>query len=168
MSEVLGIDELPAAPIGDRILLLPDPPKEETEYRIHIPDIAKHRPNTGTVLTAGLAARDKMHDNGIEIGDSVVWGQFAGVIYEWDHIKSPGTKKCAEHNWERSPSPRDRVTAAKCECGAVRWTECLILANVDDIQASVGLEKRIRAGAVKVTRGKNTEGQTNHFIERTE
>lgn len=168
MSDVLGPDELPAAPIGDRVLLLPDPPKEETEYRIHIPDIAKHRPNTGIVLTAGLAARDKMHDNGIEIGDSVVWGQFAGVIYEWDHIKTPGTKKCAEHHWERMASPRDRVTAAKCECGAVRWTECLILANVDDIQASVDLEKRKRAGSVKVTLGKDSEGKTTHFIERTE
>lgn len=168
MSDVLGPDELPAAPIGDRVLLLPDPPQEETEYKIHIPDIAKHRPCTGTVLSAGLGARDKLHDNGIELGDSVIWGQFAGVIYEWDHIKDKGTGKCATHSWSRAPAPRDRVSAAKCECGAVRWTECLILANVDDIQASVGLEKRFRSGSVKVTRGRDAEGRTNHIIERNE
>lgn len=169
MSDVLGPNELPAAPIGDRVLLLPDPPKEETDYKIRLPESARFRPNTGLLLAAGLSAKDKLHDNGIETGDSVVWGQFAGVIYEWDHIKTPGKKECAEHQWERVPSPRDRVTAGQCEkCGAVRWTECLILANVDDIQASVGLEKRFRSGSTKVARGKDSEGRTNHFIERNE
>lgn len=167
-SEVLGPDELPGAPIGERVLLLPDPPKEETDYKIHIPDIAKVRPNTGKLLAAGLQAMDKLHDNGIGIGDDVIWGQFAGVIWEWDHIKDYGDKPCkTEHHWVRDKSPRDRVTAALCErCGTTRWTECVILANVDDIQSSVNLGKRLRSGEVKYTRGKTADGSTCHFIER--
>lgn len=168
MSDVLDIDELPGAAIGERVLLLPDPPKEETDYKIHIPDIAKVRPNTGKLLAAGLLALDKLHDHGIEIGDQVIWGQFAGVIWEWDHIHEYGKKPCeGGHLWSRAPSPRDRVTAAKCEtCSTVRWTECVILANVDDIQASIGLGKRLRDGAVSYKRGKTTEGSTMHYIDR--
>lgn len=161
-------DEMPGAPIGDRVLLLPDPPLEETEYRIHFPDSAKVRPNTGTLLAAGLTALDKLHDHGIAIGDAVIWGQFAGVIWEWDHLQEAGKKPCAEHQWERGPVPRDRVSASICElCKAVRWTECVILANVDDIQASVGLGDRLRAGEVKYKRAATEAGATQHIIERS-
>lgn len=168
MSRVLEPDELPGAAIGERVLLLPDPPKEETDYKIHIPDIAKVRPNTGRLLAAGLGALDKLYDQGIEIGDDVIWGQFAGVIWEWDHVKDYGAKPCKdEHQWARIPAPRDRVSAAKCEkCGTTRWTECVILANVDDIQASVNLGHRIRSGIVNYKRGQTAEGATQHFIDR--
>jgi co-chaperonin GroES (HSP10) len=151
-------------------LLLPDPPKEETEYKIHIPDIAKVRPCTGKVLAAGLTAMDKLYDHGIEISDEVIWGQFAGVVWEWDHIKEYGKIPCVypvEHSWTRAPSPRDRVTAAVCEtCKTTRWTECVILANVDDIQASVDLGERKRNGVVAYRLGKDSEGKTTHFIDR--
>jgi len=166
-SKVLEKDELPGAAIGDRVMLLPDPPKEETDYKIHIPDIAQHRPSTGVLLDAGLSARDKLHDHGIEIGDHVMWGKFAGVIYEWDHIHKHGKKPCDEHQWARIPSPRDRVQAGQCEkCEAVRWTECIILANVDDIQVSVELMQRRCSGQVKYVKGATADGATCHTIER--
>lgn len=165
--KVLEKDELPGAPIGERVLLLPDPPQDETEYGIQIPGIAQFRPSTGKVLAAGLQALDKMHDHGINIGDDVIWGKFAGVIWEWDHIHEEGKRPCADHSWSRIASPRDRASAHRCElCQAVRWVECVILANVDDIQASVGLGQRYRDGKFRMMRGKTSEGATQHFIER--
>jgi len=168
MSRVLEPDELPGAPIGDRVLLLPDPPLEESERGIIIPGVAQHRPNTGKLIGAGLSALDRLHDQGIEMGDAVIWGQFAGVIWEWDHVKEYSKKPCAgDHRWERAPSPRDRVSAKVCDnCGTTRWIEFVLLANVDDIQSSVDLEQRRRNGVVGYKRGKTAEGQTMHFIER--
>lgn len=165
-SKVHEKDELPGSPVGDRVLLLPDAPQEESEFKIHIPDIAKVRPCTGTLLAAGLSAMDKLHDQGVKIGDSVIWGQYAGVIWEWTHIQKEG-RACLGHQWMRIPSPKDRASAAKCElCGAEQWTECVILANVDDIQASVELGDRIRAGAMSVVRGQTADLRTQHFIKR--
>lgn len=165
--KVLAKDELPGAPIGDRVLLLPDPPKEESEYGLIIPDLAKVRPNTGILLAAGLQAADKLHDHGLKIGDPVIWGQFAGVVWEWDHIHADGNRDCAQHRWCRMASPRDRVAAHRCElCEAVRWIECVLVANVDDIQASVGLGERLRDGSMRQVRGVTSDGRTQHVIER--
>jgi len=164
---VLAKDELPGAAIGERVLLLPDPPLAESDYGLIIPEIAQFRPSTGILLAAGLKALDRLHDNGIQIGDAVIWGRFAGVIWEWDHLHEDGVAPCPEHSWSRMPSPRDRVAAHKCElCGAVRWVECVILANVDDIQASVGLGQRLRSGVMRVTKAQTAEGITQHIIER--
>ena len=169
MSRVLGRNELPGAPAGERVLLLQDPPKSASEYGIHIPDVAQRRPSTGVLLDAGLQALDKLHDAGIEIGDHVIWGQFAGVIYEWDHIHSNGSQPCEhEGSWTRLPSPRDRASAFKCEkCEAVRWVEALIIANVDDIQVSEDLAARRRAGKMRYKRGTSGEDKrTTFYIER--
>lgn len=164
---VLEKDELPGSAIGDRVLLLPDPPMEESEYGLIIPDIAQHRPCTGVLLDAGLSALDKLYDQGVAIGDSVIWGKFAGVIWEWDHIHEDGRHVRCEHQWARVASPRDRVAAHRCErCAAIRWVECVILANVDDIQASVGLGERRRTGTMRVTRAQTPDGVTQHIIER--
>lgn len=161
---------LPAAPVGDRVLLLQDPPMDKTEYGIIIPDEGKLRPSTGVLLSAGLAALDKLYDNGIEMGDHVMWGKFAGVIYEWDHLLNEPKNPCEEHNWTRGKNPRDRTAAHTCDvCGADRLVECVILANVDDIQCSVGLEERKRAGAVRYKRAQREDnGATQHIIIREE
>lgn len=39
--------------IGNRILVLPDEPKEVTKGGIIIPDTAKRRPETGTAISVG-------------------------------------------------------------------------------------------------------------------
>jgi co-chaperonin GroES (HSP10) len=163
---ILKNGELPSAAIGDRVMMLPEPPKQESEYGIVIPGVAQHRPSTGILLDAGLAALDKLYDNGIEIGDKCWWGQFAGVIYEWDHITEYG-KFCDEHSWERRPSPRDRTSAHECSrCGCKRLIEPIILVNVDDIQTSEELAERRRAGKVRYKRGVGPEKQTVHYLER--
>jgi len=165
---ILGKNELPGAVIGERVFLLPDPPKEETEYGLHIPEVAQLRPFTGVLIDAGLKALDQLYDQGIEIGDHVWWGKFAGVIQEWDHIIEDGNKPCSEHRWARVPTTRDRTSNYTCDtCGAKRTIESLIVANVEDIQVSVELGQRRRDGRTKYRRGvtKDTEA-TQHVIER--
>jgi co-chaperonin GroES (HSP10) len=168
MSRVCEPDELPGEPMGDRVLLLPDPPLTEAERGICIPELAQKRNSSGKLLAAGLRAMDKLYDHGVNIGDDVIWGQFAGILWEWNHIKEYSAKPCKdEHDWERRAQPRDRVSAWECgKCKTTRWCEVVLLANVDDIQSSVDLGQRKRNGVVAVRRGKTAEGQTMHFIER--
>jgi len=161
-------DVFPVAPVGERVLLLPDPPAEETEGGLHIPDVAKHKPYAGTLVDAGLQAMDKLYDNGIELGDHVWWGKFAGVIEEWDHIVEDGDVACSGHSWDRKAAPRILTSAFECStCHATRLIEPLIVANVDDLLGSVELAQRRRRGRVKYERGACEDGATQHYIERT-
>lgn len=169
MRKIMGIGELPSAPLGDRVLVIRDQPQTESEGGIKIPENAGSKPNTGRLVHAGLQARDKMWDHGLELGDSVVWGQFAGVYYQWDHLVKDGDPKCAHSEWSRMPRPYEDASAFRCDmCNAERWVEPASLMNVDDIQTSVELEEKLRTGKFTIKRGKNQDGATCHFIERHE
>jgi chaperonin GroES len=166
-KRVLNKNELPVAPLGERILLLPDPPDELTDGGLHIPEIAQSRPFAGRVVAAGLKALDKLYDNETRIGDRCWWGKFAGVIEEWDHIVEDGKEACDAHSWERAPSPGDRIAAYSCRaCSAVRWAEPLIVANVDDLLCNIDLADRLRSGAVDYVRAKLGDGFTQHVVDR--
>lgn len=167
--KIMGIGELPSAPLGDRVLVIRDQPQLESEGGIKIPENAGSKPNTGRLVHAGLQARDKMWDHGLEIGDSVVWGQFAGVYYQWDHLVKNGDPKCSHPEWSRMARPYEDASAFRCDtCSAERWVEPASLMNVDDIQTSVELEEKLRTGKFTIKRGKNADGATCHFIERHE
>lgn len=169
MNRICEPGELPGEAIGERVLLLPEPPKAEAERGIFIPELAQKRNSEGKLLAAGLKALDRLYDHGVQIGDHCIWGQFAGVLWEWDHIKEYSAKPCAidEHDWERRASPQDRTSAWECgKCKTTRWCEVVLLCNVDDIQASVDLGIRKRAGLVEYKRGQTADGQTQHFIDR--
>lgn len=165
---ILEKDQLPAAPSGHRMLVKPFPPDEKAGD-LHIPDIAKMRPNMGLILSAGLNARDTLYDHGHELGDEVWWGKFAGVIEEWDHIltEGPGHRKCKEHDWARLANPGDRMSEWRCVgCSSVRRAEPVIVLNVDDILCNVSLQRRMESGAISITRGKTATGATQHVLDR--
>lgn len=44
---------IPLQPVGDRLIVLPDPAAEITKGGLHIPDNAKERPQLGTILRVG-------------------------------------------------------------------------------------------------------------------
>ena len=165
---ILEKDQLPAAPSGHRMLVKPFPP-DEKEGELHIPDIAKVRPNMGIILGAGLTARDQLYDSGHEIGDEVWWGKYAGVIEQWDHIIEEGArhKSCKEHDWSRRPETRDRMHRWQGEiCGSHRLAEPVLVMNVDDILCNVSLQRRIESGVISIIRGKLADGKTQHVLNR--
>lgn len=75
------------SPLDDRILIKPTEAKERTESGIYLPEQAKERPMTGTVVALGPG---KLSDNGerakptVKKGDVVVYGNYAGTEVELD------------------------------------------------------------------------------------
>jgi co-chaperonin GroES (HSP10) len=162
-KKIFDMHELPFIPRGSKVLVKPDEPDGETVGGLVIPEMAKFRCSTGTVLAAGLAALDQMHDQGDEIGDRMVWGQLAGIWMEWDHIVATGKKKDCKHegDWDRHPCTRDRTQAFACSvCGAIRWQESILLMDVDDLQASENVADRLRSGALKPVFDTTDTGKT--------
>lgn len=153
-------DELPGTPNNDRVMVKPDPPPEK-EGALWVPDIAKHRANKGVLMAAGLLAHDKLADNDDRIGDRIWWGQYAGVIEEWDHITEPGREGC-EHTWSRGPSPGDRITLFLCDCGAKRLKEPTLVMNVEDILVNEDKEARRRRGEIVLFKAQDKDGKTVH------
>lgn len=168
---MLRASELPACPSGDRILVKPEMPETESAGGIAIPETSQHQASFGTLLHAGLAARDQMHDNGHELGDRIWFGQFAGVIAQWDRIIKEGKNPlCAHAEWTRAaPFGVFRTHHFEClECGAKRSQEPILAMKVEDIIANDDLEARMRRGAVRVVRAVDGMGRTQHVIKRKE
>lgn len=159
-------NQLPCAPNNDRILVQPDPPREQSEGGLIIPNTSQVRANFGHVLAAGLVAMDRMHDHGHEIGDRIWWGQFAGVIEEWDHVTKPGKGPC-EHDWSRTKSPAVNVHAFICDhCSAYRLKEPVLIMNVEDILGNETLAQRLRSGEMAIAKRNTADEQTQHVIVR--
>jgi len=61
-------------PFGDRVLVKVKEAKNQTESGIILPDNAsKERPNEGEIVAIGGSPK------GLEVGDSVMFGQYAGT-----------------------------------------------------------------------------------------
>lgn len=70
-------------PLGDRVLILPDPVEEKTEAGIitSTANVATNTPTTGTVaaVSLGTITSDGMlHALQVRVGDRVCWIKFAG------------------------------------------------------------------------------------------
>ena len=69
-------------PLGDRLLVKPNPSEEKTKSAIVLPDSAKEKPQEGKVIAAGEGARD---DNGkkipmeVKVGDVVLYSKYSGT-----------------------------------------------------------------------------------------
>lgn len=158
-------DEVPGLPNHDRILVKVEQPKETTEGGLIIPDSAQTRASFGVILAAGLDARDKMHDNGHEVGDYIWFGKFAGCLEQWDHFTSTPDPTC-QHDWCSTSAPA-LCRAFKCDkCGVGRIQEPLLVMSVDDILLNEDLGRRLGKGEMRIKRARNMEGQTTHIIER--
>ena len=74
-------------PLGDRVLVKPLPREEMTKSGIVLPDIAKEKPQEGTVLAVGPG---RMLDDGkrvppeVKEGDRVLFAKYAGTEVKFD------------------------------------------------------------------------------------
>jgi len=78
------------APLDDRVVVLPDTAEERTASGIYLPEAAKEKPQTGTVIAAGPG---KLTDSGergklsVKKGDTVLYGKYAGSEVEIDGVE---------------------------------------------------------------------------------
>ncbi len=77
-------------PLDDRIVVKPHEAEEKTSSGIYLPDSAKEKPTTATVIAVGPG---KLNDSGertpVEVakGDTVIYGKYAGTEVEVDGDK---------------------------------------------------------------------------------
>ncbi|MDA1029500.1 MAG: co-chaperone GroES [Bacteroidetes bacterium] len=68
-------------PLGDRVVVRPQPAEEKTASGLFIPDTAKEKPQRGTVLAVGPGKVE----NGVKVdmtvntGDIVLYGKYSGT-----------------------------------------------------------------------------------------
>jgi co-chaperonin GroES (HSP10) len=79
---------VPFFPIGDRVLVERVPPDAKIGI-LHIPDNAQAPQQYATVVAAGPHAQGILDDAGIKIGDTICFGRYSGVFFEW---QIPGTE----------------------------------------------------------------------------
>lgn len=74
-------------PIGDRVVVKPDPEEQKTKSGIVIPDTAKEKPSEGTVVAIGTG---RILDNGqkvpleVKIGDKIIYSKYGGTEVKID------------------------------------------------------------------------------------
>ena len=64
-------------PLADRVLVEPAPAETKTASGLIIPDSAKEKPLTGTVVAAGIGTKDQPIT--VKVGDTVLYGKYAGT-----------------------------------------------------------------------------------------
>ena len=68
-------------PIGDRVVVKPEPEEQKTKSGIVLPDTAKEKPSEGTVVAVGTG---RILDNGqkvpveVKIGDRIIYSKYGG------------------------------------------------------------------------------------------
>lgn len=69
-------------PIGDRVVVKPEPEEQKTKSGIVLPDSAKEKPSEGTVIAVGSG---RVLDNGqkvaveVKVGDKVIYSKYGGT-----------------------------------------------------------------------------------------
>ena len=69
-------------PIGDKVIVKPDPEELKTKSGIVLPDAAKEKPQEGTVIAVGTG---RILDNGqkvpheVKVGDKVLYSKYGGT-----------------------------------------------------------------------------------------
>ncbi|MBI1336686.1 MAG: co-chaperone GroES [Phycisphaera sp.] len=77
-------------PLDDRVLVKPTEAKDKTASGIYLPEGAKEKPMTGTIVVTGPG---KLSDKGertavtVKKGDTVVYGKYAGTEIELEGVK---------------------------------------------------------------------------------
>ncbi|HDO27252.1 MAG TPA: co-chaperone GroES [Bacteroidetes bacterium] len=64
-------------PLGERVVVEPNPAKEKTAGGIIIPDTAKEKPQYGTVVA--VPAENKENPVTVKVGDKVLYGKYSGT-----------------------------------------------------------------------------------------
>ena len=69
-------------PIGDRVVVKPEPEEVKTRSGIVLPDSAKEKPQEGTVIAVGAG---RVLDNGqkvapeVKVGDKIIYSKYGGT-----------------------------------------------------------------------------------------
>ncbi len=68
-------------PLGDRVVVRPQPAEEKTASGLFIPDTAKEKPQRGTVLAVGPGKVENgtKVDMTVSEGDIVLYGKYSGT-----------------------------------------------------------------------------------------
>ena len=77
-------------PLGNRVVVLPIEQEDVTASGLVLPDTAKEKPQTGTVLAAGPGERDdegKRIQLDVKVGDKVLFAKYAGTELKLDGKK---------------------------------------------------------------------------------
>lgn len=75
-------------PIGDRVIIKPEPEEIKTKSGIVLPDSAKEKPSEGTVIAVGTG---RILDNGqkvpleVKVGDKVIYSKYGGTETKIDN-----------------------------------------------------------------------------------
>ena len=69
-------------PLADRVLIEPTPVETTTASGLILPDSAKEKPLTGTVVAAGNGTKDNPIT--VKVGDKVLYGKYAGTDFEFE------------------------------------------------------------------------------------
>jgi Co-chaperonin GroES (HSP10) len=72
-------------PLADRVIVKPSQAEQKTASGIIIPDSAKEKPLKGEVLAVGNGTKDE--EMVVAVGDSVLYGKYAGTELEWEGEK---------------------------------------------------------------------------------
>ena len=74
-------------PLGDRVVVKPEPGEEKTRSGIVLPESAKEKPSEGTVVAVGTG---RILDNGqkvtleIKVGDKIIYSKYGGTEIKLD------------------------------------------------------------------------------------
>lgn len=77
-------------PLDDRVVIKPIEAEGKTESGIYLPESAKDRPQTGSVVAVGpgrLLEGGKRAAVGVKKGDTVVYGKYSGSEVEVKGVK---------------------------------------------------------------------------------
>lgn len=168
----------PAHPLGNRVLVREFPVESKTEGGLVKPDVAKERYFAGTLVAAGDQAADRLYDLGVEIGDEIWYGKYAGLVQEWQHIVGDDKPLCphdsawdfvpqTDKRWKLVGEANENVKLRSCRsCETLLVTERVIVLSVDDMCLNVDLQLRLESGYMVRVRGADAEGRTRYVIER--
>ncbi|MFT4604768.1 MAG: chaperonin GroES [Rhodothermales bacterium] len=73
-------------PLGDRVVVKPQPAEEKTASGLFIPDTAKEKPQKGTIIAVGPGRFENGNkiDMTVKEGDTVLYGKYSGTEIELD------------------------------------------------------------------------------------
>jgi chaperonin GroES len=74
-------------PLGDRVVIKPNPKEEITKSGIVLPDTAKEKPQDGVIVAAGPGRTTddgKLIALAVKVGDVVIYSKYAGTEIKLD------------------------------------------------------------------------------------
>jgi len=69
-------------PLADRVVIEPLPAETQTASGLYIPDSAQEKQQKGKVVAVGAGKKD--HDMTVKVGDTVLYGKYAGSELKLD------------------------------------------------------------------------------------